>query len=476
MHRSDSINSFAQITGIGSSQRRRDYNKRGIVRWNPYNPTASPIEATYQQLFLFSAYRRIPTFIDANNLRELYDSKKEEITRNQERCNIHENKFVIEFENSIREMINLELRSSPKLPTETQSTERVARDVRLQGARYQLNLGRQHLLCLMESLNQEQRDLIYDIVFRLQNNINLPLHIFIEGCGGSGKSYLINALFSCCNQTLNTELSAGCTDTITVLKVAPTGVAAVNINGATIHSAFRIPVMNTRKGLVTGQETTDRKRLWKLQHFVSLRLIIIDEISAVSDTLLSEIDNVLRHVQNPLLPFGGVSVVVVGDLYQLPPPAGRMICSEDSTCPDLWKLFTRSTLTFNMRQKKDTVFFKVLQELRLGLLSESSRTYLQGLVIDHDTLQRIRSIHPKLSKTNEICFTNDLIMEANLTAINRQCFSNISYSPAEDIILGATPDAEEAIRRRLSALLPPDTAGLMNNLPLIVSFIYFRSN
>ena len=58
-----------------------------------------------------------------------------------------------------------------------------------------------------------------------------------------------------------------------------------------------------------------------------------------------------------------------------------MVCSANSICPDLWALFSRYKLIINMRQQQDPQFFEVLQELRVGLLSDSSRAYLEQRVL-----------------------------------------------------------------------------------------------
>ena len=117
--------------------------------------------------------------------------------------------------------------------------------------------------------------------------------------------------------------------------VAPTGVAAINAGGMTIHSFFQLPLgifLPTDSGQwgSHGSEINNRSTLLKNQRINGnkknvlreLDLLIIDEISMVRADLLDAIDTVLRHVRRqPLQPFGGVQMVYIGDLYQLPPVA-----------------------------------------------------------------------------------------------------------------------------------------------------------
>ena len=212
----------------------------------------------------------------------------------------------------------------------------------------------------MLDLNPEQRELVLDLSYRLQHKIETPFHIFIENSGGSGKSQLIPALYYYCSYLINHLPISSISDDNIVLKVAPTGVAAVNVEGATIHTAFHIPITTTSTAVITRRHYYANNFNRHRQHLLAVQLLIIDEISAVSDILFSEIDNILRELHNPIQPFGGISVIIIGDLYQLPPPSGRMIYETGSICPDLWQLFTRYYLIINMRQETVPDFFNVL--------------------------------------------------------------------------------------------------------------------
>ena len=104
--------------------------------------------------------------------------------------------------------------------------------------------------------------------------------------------------------------------------VAPTGVAAINAGGTTIHSFFQlpfspfIPTVEAKRSFIAKQQVNNvRRKIYR-----ELELLIIDEVSMVRADVLDAIDTVLRHYRfRPNEPFGGVQVVFIGDMYQLPP-------------------------------------------------------------------------------------------------------------------------------------------------------------
>src|SRR5690606_2065411 len=100
-----------------------------------------------------------------------------------------------------------------------------------------------------------------------------------------------------------------------VVVVAPTGVAALHVQGQTIHSFFgRTPGFID----VAHFRPTKNKKL-----FGSIDLLVIDEISMVRADVFDAIDMTLRANRNPSLPFGGAQICVMGDLFQLPPVVNR---------------------------------------------------------------------------------------------------------------------------------------------------------
>jgi hypothetical protein len=141
-------------------------------------------------------------------------------------------------------------------------------------------------------------------------------NIFLTGKAGTGKTTFLKYIReNCVKQTA---------------VVAPTGVAAINAGGATIHSFFQLPLspfIPEAKGFMQNDVTNKHSLLARMRVnnekrkiFQQLELLIIDEISMVRCDTLDAIDTVLKHFRNRNSePFGGVQLLLIGDMFQLPP-------------------------------------------------------------------------------------------------------------------------------------------------------------
>ncbi|MET0462396.1 MAG: helix-turn-helix domain-containing protein [Chitinophagaceae bacterium] len=145
-------------------------------------------------------------------------------------------------------------------------------------------------------------------------------NIFLTGKAGTGKTTFLR------------YIRANCAKQIVV--VAPTGVAAINAGGVTIHSLFQLPFgpyipatsqpfsRSSPEEITNASMLIDRLKMTreKIRVLEELELLVIDEISMVRADTLDAIDTVLRHVRKrPLEKFGGVQVLFIGDMFQLPP-------------------------------------------------------------------------------------------------------------------------------------------------------------
>lgn len=130
-------------------------------------------------------------------------------------------------------------------------------------------------------------------------------HIFLTGKAGTGKT------------TFLSRIRAEVPKRTAV--VAPTGVAAINAGGVTIHSLFQLPFGPLVPGTVRSKMNERRFGRDKIKLLKSLDLLIIDEISMVRGDVLDAIDEVLRRYRNNSHPFGGLQLLMIGDLHQLPP-------------------------------------------------------------------------------------------------------------------------------------------------------------
>jgi uncharacterized protein YpbB len=143
-------------------------------------------------------------------------------------------------------------------------------------------------------------------------------HIFLTGKAGTGKTTFLKYIKEQATKK--------------AIVVAPTGVAAINAGGVTMHSFFQLPfgpfVPGNHNGFTIGDGPINRHSLFKHIRFNAgkrellqeLELLIIDEVSMVRCDMLDAMDIILRYFRHkPSLPFGGVQVLLIGDLYQLPP-------------------------------------------------------------------------------------------------------------------------------------------------------------
>ncbi|NJK96156.1 MAG: AAA family ATPase [Bacteroidales bacterium] len=139
------------------------------------------------------------------------------------------------------------------------------------------------------------------------------IHIFLTGKAGTGKTTFLRKLKE--------------TSPKRMVIVAPTGVAAINAGGVTIHSFFQMPfgpylpnVGNTNDSS-TPRQGFQKMSKDKINIMKSIDLLVIDEISMVRADLLDGIDETLRRYRNRFQPFGGVQLLMIGDLQQLAPVA-----------------------------------------------------------------------------------------------------------------------------------------------------------
>jgi len=125
-------------------------------------------------------------------------------------------------------------------------------------------------------------------------------HLLITGRAGTGKSTLLRLIRSSVGKT--------------AVVLSPTGLAAINVNGQTIHSFFHFSYhMSAQQAQKLGHKRGKTKLFQKLE------CIIIDEISMVRADILDYIDIFLKTAKGNSKPFGGVQVIMIGDVYQLPP-------------------------------------------------------------------------------------------------------------------------------------------------------------
>ena len=261
--------------------------------------------------------------------------------------------------------------------------------------------------------------------------------VYLTGKAGTGKTTFLKYI----KKT---------TDKNTVV-LAPTGVAAINAGGVTIHSFFQIPfgpfVPNDSRlrTNATGSEnketiyTTFKYNEDKRKIIQNLELLIIDEISMVRADMLDVIDKILGVIrQKPYLPFGGVQVILIGDTFQLPPIADNeqwRILSQFYKTPFFFssKVIEQNTPLYielkKIYRQNEQEFIDLLNRVRVNQVSQNDLSILNA------------KYNPSFSGNGNdyiiLATHNNIVNETNLTKLNKLETELFTY---EANITGIFPD------------------------------------
>ncbi|XP_057304469.1 ATP-dependent DNA helicase PIF5-like [Hydractinia symbiolongicarpus] len=285
-----------------------------------------------------------------------------------------------------------------------------------------------------------------------------PLYIFLTGAGGCGKSHLIKTIYQAMSKVLSYKSKN--LNKPKVFLVAPTGVAAININGTTIHTAFGIPVGHFGKNL---PRLNDKRRSTLRNKLSELKAIIVDEISMVSNLQLFYIH--LRLIEifacRDEIPFAGITVIACGDLYQLPPVQQRPVYADYKSdwlnLVHLWKLFEFAELTEVMRQKGDNVLIDLLNNVRIGKLDKKDEELLKNRVVSpNDSDYPANALHIFAENAPAKVHNNIMLESVDAFCFTIQSIDQLPKNVAKGII-------EKALNRNQS-----ETGGLATELKIKV--------
>ncbi len=256
---------------------------------------------------------------------------------------------------------------------------------------------------------------VFDLAYRFVTETSE--NIFLTGKAGSGKTTFLKYLKENCSK--NTVVAA------------PTGVAAINAGGVTLHSLFQLPFYPFLPSANNNKDLMAKTRYNKERQLLlrKMELLVIDEISMVRCDVMDAIDTILKSIrQNHHLPFGGVQLLCIGDLHQLSPVAQKQewnILKEYYDSPfffDSYAIKKQTPLLIELNKiyrQKEGSFIALLNKVRNNDMSEDDFNDLH--------LRFIPGFRPAPNK-NYITLTShnkqaDLINQQQLYNLNTNSFN-----------------------------------------------------
>lgn len=209
------------------------------------------------------------------------------------------------------------------------------------------------------TLSAEQRQILDDVVTRGKS-------LFYTGAAGTGKSYLLHSIIGKLRAKYGDKAVAVC---------APTGLAAINIRGETIHKWAGIGLGREEKKTLAQKVRGNKKTK---DRWLSCRTLVIDEVSMLSAELFDKLNYIAKHIRQDSSPFGGIQLVLTGDFFQLPPVVDRSSASPYVFKAESWAeaIQHKVVMTQVFRQKGDTKFIDMLNQLRMNqITNEGERQY-----------------------------------------------------------------------------------------------------
>jgi ATP-dependent DNA helicase PIF1 len=263
------------------------------------------------------------------------------------------------------------------------------------------------------SLSPEQ----VEIFERVKNREN----IFMTGPGGSGKTFLIREIYNWYTQREIKNIQV----------CALTGCAAVLLqcNAKTIHSWAGIGIANGEALNIINNVSYNK---FKRKKWLTTDILIVDEVSMLSNKLLTILDGIAKKVRKNNLPFGGIQILFSGDFYQLPPVgnSGEPETSEFCFESPIWNtLFHKQIALKQIFRQTDQIYASVLNQIREGRLNKSGYELLMSRCIpcEDDTI-RPTKILPRRNDVNRI---NEMEMKSLQTEERKFAMQIVKTNPED---------------------------------------------
>lgn len=266
-------------------------------------------------------------------------------------------------------------------------------------------------------------------------------NVFYTGSAGTGKSVVLRELVRILKGKYGDNMGV----------TAPTGMAACNIQGQTIYKFLEIGL-----AMKSAPELANmiRKNHHKLNKWIRLRVLIIDEISMIDGALFDKLEHVARLVRKSDKPFGGIQIVCTGDFYQLPPVAvnrSALFCFQSKS----WSKVINKNIVLKQifRQKGDNDLIEMLNALRTGELTNE-------IVVKFKLLARMVKYSDGIEPT-QLFPTRREVSEANSLRLEKLSSKAYKYT-AQDSHKGEQYKAQYAQLLCEESLVLKEGAQVMN--------------
>ena len=482
----------------------RNRKKRAILSYYEQDKVTHSEQYYHQLLLLFKPWRHI---IELKNNCTTYEKSFEyEITVNEnERVRIEEVKLNQQYilRKQHKDKVNEELEEVEVEVTpdtynfSTEEINTMLEDFQLENER---NV-KEDYRTLISKLNEDQNKIFYKIIsvfHKRHEDIEIPIEVkshidnnsskdeiftFLSGVGGTGKSTVIQIIRTYMKQIFNQDCAV----------IAPTGFAAQNVGGMTIHKLLQIPVQHNT--MPRYERLSDSAIALLRVTLKDVKFFILEEISMISNIMFLYIHHRLQEIfGNDTEKFGKRDMLLIGDLLQLYPVRGAPIFQKPNNTDieqyrgsmmntNLWDGIELVELTINMRQKEDPEYADLLSNVRLGRSTAKNDELLANCTFSYDinstsisqNQQKIASFiineekngidYTTLLPTNAMCFQ---INTAVLKSIENE--DTITIVAKDSLVLkGKYCNIDSSkVMKKIEELDEDDrnTAGLLNKLSL----------
>ena len=265
------------------------------------------------------------------------------------------------------------------------------------------------------------------------------LQMFVSGVGGTGKSFLIEAI--------RAQVAAIWKDKgngLTCAVAAPTGLAAYNVGGITVHRLFQLPIEHEGRTAQYWQLPKASQKVMR-NTLRDVKLIVIDEVSMLSSLNLAYMHLRLAEVFGGDEWFGSRNVLFIGDFLQLPPVNGQSVFEKLNstailsrlgcmTSANIWQETVQyDELTINERQKNDKEYCTMLDEVRRGSPSTNTIQKLEERLLQVSAVEKFEELQQAgkspvcLFPTRKACesFNSEMLDRLDASVVEVPCIDEV---------------------------------------------------